>query len=100
MHWSRDHFREQVRLALLCYTAVAHFGRGRGEWQSTSIPDVWDESVRTVIEHRAHAWERVWKMAVQEAAMPEVVHREMSRLLHESATALLRRLYPSVKLWM
>ena len=100
VHWSRDHFREQARLALLCYTAVAHFGRGRGDWQTTSIPDIWDEAVRTVIEHRAHAWDRVWKMAVQEAAMPEVVHREMSRLLHESATALLRRLYPSVKLWM
>jgi len=100
VHWSRDHFREQVRLALLCYIAVAHFGRGRGEWQAIAVPEVWDDSVRAIIDHRATGWAYVWKLAVQDAAMPDVVHREMSRLLHDSASALLRRLYPTVKLWM
>jgi len=100
VHWSRDHFREQVRLALLCYIAVAHFGRGRGEWQAIAIPEVWDDSVRAIIDHRATGWAYVWKLAVQDAAMPNVVHREMARLLHDSASGLLRRLYPTVKLWM
>ena len=97
VHWSRDHFREQVRLALLCYLAVAHFGRGRGEWQETSVPEVWDEAVRAVTEQNQAGWDHVWKLAVEKGGMPEAVHREMSRLLHDSTVAVLRRLYPTVK---
>ena len=97
VHWSRDHFREQVRLALLCYLAVAHFGRGRGEWQESTVPEVWDAAVNAVIDHNQAGWDHVWKLAVEKGGMPEAVHREMSRLLHDSTIAVLRRLYPSVK---
>ncbi|MDB6117460.1 MAG: hflX 1 [Verrucomicrobiaceae bacterium] len=98
VHWSRDHFREQVRLALLCYLAVAHFGRGRGEWQESSVPQVWDEAVKAVIDHNQSAWDHVWKLAVEKGGMPDAVHREMSRLLHDNTIAVLRRLYPTVKI--
>ena len=97
VHWSRDHFREQVRLALLCYLAVAHFGRGRGEWQETAVPEVWDAAVASVIDYHQAAWEHVWKLAVEKNGMPDTVHREMSRLLHDSTVAVLRKLYPAVK---
>ena len=97
VHWSRDHFREQVRLAMLCYLAVAHFGRGRGEWQESAIPEVWDEAVKAVIDQNQAGWDHVWKLAVEKGGMPEDVHREMSRLLHDSSIAVLRRLYPAVK---
>lgn len=98
VHWSRDHFREQVRLAMLCYLAVAHFGRGRGEWQQTTVPEVWDEAVKAVIDHNQPGWDHVWRLAVEKGGMPEVIHREMSRLLHDGTIAVLRRLYPAVKI--
>ena len=98
VHWSRDHFREQVRLALLCYLAVAHFGRGRGEWQETNVPTVWDEAVKAVIDQNQAGWDHVWKLAVEKSGMPDAVHREMSKLLHDSTIAVLRRLYPTVKI--
>lgn len=98
VHWSRDHFREQVRLALLCYLAVAHFGRGRGEWQESSVPEVWDEAVKAVIDHNQSGWDHVWRLAVERGGMPDTIHREMSRLLHDSTIAVLRRLYPTVKI--
>ena len=98
MHWSREHFREQVRLTLLCYLSVAHFGRGRGEFAAGAVPLVWDESVRAVIDHKHSAWDHVWELAVKQSAMPDAVHREMLRHLRDAAVALLRRLYPTVKL--
>jgi hypothetical protein len=98
MHWSREHFREQVRLSLLCYLSVAHFGRGRGEFESGAVPIVWDESVRAVIDHKHSAWDHIWDLAVKQSAMPEAVHREMLRHLRDGALAVLRRLYPTTKL--
>lgn len=98
VHWSREHFREQVRLAMLCYLAVAHFGRGRGKFQSVEVAPVWDEAVTSTVDHRHSAWDHVWKIAVQQNAMPEEVHREMLRQLRDTAAAVLRRLYPAAKI--
>jgi hypothetical protein len=97
VHWSREHFREQVRLAMLCYLAVAHFGRGRGEFESVAVPPVWDETVSATIQHKQSAWDHVWSLAVKHGAMPEEVHREMQRQLRDTAVAVLRRLYPAAK---
>ncbi len=98
VHWSRDHFREQVRLAMLCYLAVAHFGRGRGEWRESTVPEVWDEAVKDVIGYHHAGWDHVWKMAVEKNSMPDLVHREMSKLLNDSTLAVLRKLYPTVRI--
>ena len=98
VHWSREHFREQVRLALLCYLAVAHFGRGRGKFESVEVVPLWEESVTSTIDHRHSAWDHVWKLAVQQNAMPEEVHREMLRQLRDTAAAVLRRLYPTARI--
>lgn len=98
VHWSREHFREQVRLALLCYLAVAHFGRGRGDYEDVAVPAVWDEAVSASIENKHSAWDHVWALAVRQSAMPEDVHREMARQLRDTALTVLRRLYPNAKI--
>ncbi len=98
VHWSREHFRDQVRLAMLCYLAVAHFGRGRGEFETVEIPPVWDEAVRAVLDHKHSAWDHVWKLAVQQSAMPDAVHREASRTARETLVAVLRMLYPAARI--
>lgn len=100
VHWSCEHFREQVRLALLCYLAVAHFGRGRGKFQEVEVTPIWAEAVGAAVDHRHSAWDHVWKLAVQQNAMPEDVHREMLRQLRDTTAAVLRRLYPAVKIAM
>ena len=100
LHWSREHFREQLRLITLCYLAVAHFGRGRGEWRDGVQPSHWHESCGAVIENHVDAADRVWKHAVEKQAMPEVVFREMEHLVKECAREVLTRLYPRDVRWM
>jgi len=101
VHWSRDRFPAS-RCAWRCCatrrsrTFAGAVASGRAAASRTSGTNRCARSSNTA----PMPGNGFWKMAVQEAAMPEVVHREMSRLLHESATGLLRRLYPSVKLWM
>ena len=38
-------FWRSVRLSLLTYLAVCHFGRGRGEWEESEQPEHWREAV-------------------------------------------------------
>lgn len=99
LHWSREHFREQVRLVLLCYLAVAHFGRGRGEWRDGMRPAHWHESCAEVIESHSDAVDQVWKHSVEKQARPEVVVREMEHLVRECARDVLKRLYPREMRW-
>ena len=49
VYWTLGHFKEQVQLALLSYLAVAHFGRGRGEWEEAEHPPFWVDEVKAVM---------------------------------------------------
>lgn len=96
VHWSREHFVEQVTLGMLCYLAVAHFGRGRGQWESGQpMPKVWEEAVKAVVQEQRAGWENSWKIAVENGAMPEEVLPELRALSQECGRRLLRRLYPA-----
>lgn len=94
LHWSKEHFREQARLILLCYLAVAHFGRGRGEWRAGDEPGHWHDTCESVIEKNRNAIDDVWKLAVEKQAMPDVVLRSMQQVMLSCARDVLSALYP------
>lgn len=98
LHWSREHFREQVRLAMLTYLAVAHFGRGRGAWQESAEPAHWNRVVGEVIEEHAEGIDRLWKEGVEKGVMPEQLSKVAQALIHDSLTCILVRLYPGIPL--
>ena len=93
LHWSREHFREQVRLALLTYLAVSHFGRGRGEWQESAEPAHWNKIVSEVMDEHQDGIERLWKDAVEKSAQPEVLSKSAKGLTHDCLACILARLY-------
>lgn len=96
LRWSREHFKEQVRLALLTYLAVCHFGRGRGEWQESEQPQHWRESVDAVLDEHGDAVDHLWKTGVQKETQPAVLYRQTHQLAGDCMVALLVRLYPGV----
>ena len=93
MHWSKEHFREQVRLAVLCYLAVAHFGRGRGAWQEGEQPRQWREVVEQVTETEVISVDDLWKLGVEKQTMPDVLVRESNRLVKRMTLRVLETLY-------
>lgn len=93
MHWSKEHFREQVRLAVLCYLAVAHFGRGRGAWQENEQPRQWREAVDASAEAEMDSIDELWKQGVEKQSMPDVLVRESSRLVKRVTQRVLETLY-------
>jgi hypothetical protein len=98
LHWSCEHFREQVRLAMLTYLAVAHFGRGRGEWQEGTEPGHWNAICSQILEEHDDGITRLWKSGVETSALPEVVSRSAQSLIHDCLSCVLVRLYPSAQI--
>ncbi len=93
VYWTLGHFREQLQLALLSYLAVAHFGRGRGEWEDAEHPAFWADEVKGVIVGHADAIESQWKRGT-EGRSEEKLLEKLEPLVGEMLSELLARLYP------
>ena len=61
--WSLEFFTQRVRAALLRYLAVAHYGRGRGDWVEGEYPPHWQDLVGEMTQRHREALESVWRMA-------------------------------------
>jgi hypothetical protein len=86
--WSDAVLDELVRPALLGYLAVAHYGRGRGEWEEAEHPAHWADAVDDVLAPRRDALHALWQR--RDASL----ERALQEQLAEAGAALLERLYP------
>ncbi|RPH58458.1 MAG: DUF3482 domain-containing protein, partial [Burkholderiales bacterium] len=91
--WSDAVLDELAATALLGYLAVAHYGRGRGDWTPSEHPPHWRDLVIDVMRRRRDTFERIWTMrggADAEAPMRHALHPALA----DAATEVLDRLYP------
>ena len=49
VRWSDEFLEARLASALVRYLAVAHFGRGRGDFQVAEAPEPWREAVGTAL---------------------------------------------------
>ena len=97
--WSTEALDAMLEAALLRYLAVAHFGRGRGDWSEGEAPAHWRPLVARVLAAKrddiARAWaERAEQPRSGEAAVAEAVAGRLATVLRASAVAVLGELYP------
>ena len=101
VRWTEEHFAVQLEISLLCYLAVAHYGRGRGEWQDSEPPAVWRQAVKETVAGNRRALDGLWKTAGQKGSPHAPLKAEAGRILTSCTVELLRRLYPRVRLdWL
>jgi hypothetical protein len=62
VRWSDELLTRRVAAALLGYLAVAHFGRGRGEFVRPTTPEHWQRAIDSMTRHRA-TLEAAWRAA-------------------------------------
>lgn len=84
--WSDAARLAQAEAALLRYLAVAHFGRGRGDWAAGEAPPHWRVLVAEVLAPRRQALIEAWAAPDPAAALQP--------LLATAARDGLERLYP------
>ncbi len=65
--WSADALDQAVEAALLRYLAVAHFGRGRGDWVASESPPHWREVVQAALAPQREAFAAAWRERAIEA---------------------------------
>jgi Domain of unknown function (DUF3482)/50S ribosome-binding GTPase len=91
VRWSEEFVRGLIGAALLRYLAVAHFGRGRGDYEEGEHPGFWTEIVRTVVDKRKAPIARLYASGKQGEA--DAV-QSMTVLLIECGSEILSLLYP------
>ena len=91
--WSGEFLDGFFAAALLRYLAVAHYGRGRGEWAESEHPPFWADAVAAVVATRKEALAAIWAERTPGggAAPLEPALRSM---LESAVLELLERFYP------
>ena len=95
VRWSDEFLECLMRLALLRYLAVAHFGRGRGDFEESEHPAFWKDAVGAAVERRRERISAVWKQA--KSGDPEQISAPLQALLTECAAELLVEFYPEAR---
>ena len=94
VRWSEEFIRSLIGAALLRYLAVAHFGRGRGEWEEGEHPGFWTDIVQKVVAERN---QRIGKLYAAGKRGEDEAIQPMTAILTECGTEILTLLYPAAR---
>ena len=97
VQWSEPFLDGLVRSALLRYLAVAHYGRGRGDYLEGEAPAFWQEEVKQATSAETETLHTLWDAARSQLdSTPEddPVVEDLARTLSRITLELLDRLYP------
>ncbi len=89
--WSPAFLVELTRQTVLRYLAVAHFGRGQGEYEDREDPKHWQEAVATTVD--AHRNDLEWALK-RASVIPDDASQELEPVLRLILTEVLRDAYP------
>ena len=98
--WSPQALGLMAEAALLRYLAVAHFGRGRGDWQGGEAPAHWAGVVAAALEPQRTALAEAWSRrgaAAPDAAAEQALAAALKPLLVKLGQDVLLRLYPGTR---
>src|SRR5574340_1232034 len=86
--WTDDVLLGLAESSLLTYLAIAHYGRGRGDWTEGETPAHWQPLVHEVLAQSRAAWQQAL------AQRDKLDAQALAPLVEQAARAVLARLYP------
>lgn len=92
VRWTPEFLDGRVNAALLRYLAVAHYGRGRGDFVQTEMPAHWRQQVESAVVRLQPRLQVLWQQAALGAQQAAVV-TEVAQLLETACRQLLGELY-------
>ena len=93
VRWSGEFMTGRVAGAVLRYLAVAHFGRGRGDYVAGEYPPHWGPLVDAAVGARRASLEETWSDAARGVAA-DALESRLRPQLEAIASDVLARLYP------
>ena len=96
VRWSDEFLEARLAAALVRYLAVAHFGRGRGEFQLSEPAPSWEAAVTAAMgrRDRGELWSAVRAGTTAQATAADDAAQALRDEVYELLAATLRRLYP------
>jgi GTPase Era involved in 16S rRNA processing len=97
VRWSAEFLERRVAAALMRYLAVAHFGRGRGDFVAGLAPAHWQETVDEAMQMRQALLQSVWaitRRADTDRSNTEMTATALLPIVVGAAREVLSRLYP------
>ena len=95
VRWDADFLERLTVTALLRYLAVAHYGRGRGEWSEGEHPAFWQPVVEAAVAARARDLRARLAEKGQASEGAPSDQRDVAEVLRRMGTAVLETLYPA-----
>ncbi len=94
--WSAPAMDAMAEAALLRYLAVAHFGRGRGDWKQGDVPTHWRALVQDALAQQRAVTLGLWQQRDQAEDQTPVVlsAAALQPALRDAMLGVLNRLYP------
>ena len=93
--WTPEVLDDLTRSALLGYLAIAHFGRGRGEWTQPEPPAFWVERIEAALAPQWGKLHALWQSASNPPAdMDTPFEEQLQTILLQTSQAVLQSLYP------
>ena len=93
VRWSGDFLTGRVTSAVLRYLAVAHFGRGRGDFVQSEYPPHWRGVVERAVAEQRTLFEQAWT-AASKGESATSIEPGLRAGFNAAATEVLRTLYP------
>jgi hypothetical protein len=96
LRWSPEFLEQLTVRTVLRYLAVAHFGRGRGEFQQEDVSQRWKTRVARILRGKTEDFAEVWKQAAREDE-PQGVRHRLAEVLDEATRKVLLEGYPEAE---
>jgi hypothetical protein len=97
VRWSAEFLESRLAAALMRYLAVAHFGRGRGDFVAGLAPAHWQETVKEAVQTRRAQLQSVWaitRAADADSSNTDTTAAALLPIVTASAREVLSHLYP------
>jgi hypothetical protein len=96
IRWSPDSLTQAFFRSVMLYLAIAHFGRGQGEWRRKDDPEHWNKAVGDSVNRYQDRLQQLW---MRTASSPETlqIQQECTSALKLVLVEVLERLYPETR---
>jgi len=96
--WNEGALDRIFKESLLLYLAVAHYGRGRGEWSRAEHPAHWRSTIEAAVAAQSAPLAAIWGGRT-ELSGSDWLERRLRRAIDSTLGSTLNRLYPESKVF-
>lgn len=94
VRWAGEFLDQLLRQSLLRYLAVAHFGRGRGEWRETGNPERWNALVEEALGEAGDGFQSAVSALRDKGEPDETLERDFAAYVRDVLGRVLSTGYP------